>query len=323
MFGASMNKSKIRSIALGVLALLGGMGSLHAATVQAGDYTIVLKNFDSGTVGYGDTPGIKCSGVSGVGGCDGAAALPSLGSIGSVNTSADTMGIFAVQSITKGGQLTPYWSPTVGDNLLGIFGNLMDRSVTVSDNAGAGSCSPGTPGGCTSTSRSSGGLFSIWSTLNGPNVGNGPTVVPGIKDLNALLYPSISDSGSLFLSGFFGTGVIFGDLLSTFQATFNNGTISGGSSGYLDFTGGSAFGLFNTNNQTDPNGGKHDAFADFTFSATDPGAESAAYLAGWNVSSAAKVLGQAIPEPDSLALFAVALLGLATVARRKVNEPKG
>ena len=316
-----MNKSKIRSVALGVLALLGGVGSLHAAIIQAGDYTIVLKNFDSGTVGYGNTPTVKCITEAG---CDSVPGISkALGSLGSVNPSADTMGIFAVQSITKGSALSPYWSPSAGDNLVGVFGNLMDRSVTVSDNAGVGSCTPGTPGGCTSTSRSSGGQFSIWSTVNGPNVGNGPAVVGGIKDLNALLYPSISDSGSLFLSGFFGTGVIFGDLLSTFQATFNNGTISGGSSGYLDFTGGSAFGLFNTNNQTDPNGGKHDAFADFTFSATDPGAESAAYLAGWNVSSAAKVLGQAIPEPDSLALFAVALLGLATVARRKGQASKG
>jgi len=314
-----MKQSKIRSIALGVLALLGSLGSVHAATIQAGDYTIVLKNFDSGTVGYGNSVGVKCTTVAA---CDAAAALPSLGSIGSVNSSADTMGIFSVQSITKGGSITPYWSPSVGDNLVGIFGNLMDSNVTVSDNSGVGSCTPGTPGGCTSTSRSSGGLFSIWSTLNGPDVGNGPAVVGGVKDLNALLYPSISDSGSLFLSGFFGTGVIFGDLLSTFQATFNNGTVSGGSSGYLDFTGGSAFNLLNTSNQTDPNGGKHDAFADFTFSAADPVAESVAYLAGWNVSSAAKVLGQAVPEPDSLALFAVALLGLATAARRKGQASK-
>lgn len=307
-----MAKLKLASIALGILAL---SATAHSAAIKAGDYTIVIKNFDSATVGYGNTPGIKCTTVAG---CDGV-GTPALGSINSVNPSADTMGIFAVQSITRGGSITPYWTPSAGDNLTGIFGNLQDHTVTVNDNAGAGSCTLTTPGGCTSTTRSLGGLFSIWSTPNGPNEANGPGVaVFPAKDLNALLYPSISDSGPLFISGIFGAGVIFGDAVTTFQATFNNGTISGGSSGYLDFLpGGSAYNLLNTNNQTDLNGGKHDAFADFTFSAADPVAESSAFNAGWNVSSAAKVLGQAVPEPDALALFAVALLGLGAAARRK------
>jgi hypothetical protein len=302
-----MTRNKIYSAVAGLVLSLGA-ASAGALTIQAGDYIMVLQNLDSGTTGYGNTVGTACTTVAG---CNAAAAAPAPGSIGSVNPNADTMGIFSVQSITKVGDLTPFFTAGGADGFLtGVFGNLMDYNVTI---AGA-TCSNANPGGCVTGAKAIGGTFTLYQNAAGPNTALGPNVAPG-KDLNVPLYPTIT-GGPVYLSGVFSPGVIAGDTTTTFLSLFNNGTLNGGSGGYLDFTGGTALNTFNTNGQQDPNGNFHDAHLDVTFFA----ATGAAATAGWTVQSSAQITGAAVPEPNSIALLGLGMLAAGWAYRRRQSN---
>ena len=309
---------KVTLSAAGALLALAAT-SANALTITAGDYIFTIANFDSGSTGYGDSVGVKCTTVADCDTAIKATGTPALGSVKSVNTSADTMGIFSVTTIAKNGSLTPVFTAGGADGFLtGIFGNLTDYNVAVTNAPGstAGNCSSANPGACVTTANAVGGTFSLFQNASAPNnVGPRTTANGGALgvDLNDGLYPMIN-TGSLYLKGVFSSGVIFNDPTTTYQSIFNNGTISGGGSGYLDLTGGSAFGTFHSQKQVDPNGGLHDLFANFTFgqnTSNDPSANNK-----FNVNSAGSITGAA-PEPGTLALAALALLGIAGISRKK------
>lgn len=292
-----MLKTKLASIAAAAALSFGAIGSAQAMGIIAGDFKFTIDNYDSGTTGYG-TGAPVCNTVAG---CDAAATSKAPGSVGSVNSSADTMGIFSVALITRISDNSVFWQKGSGQYLTGVFGNLADHEV----NSGCIGTS------CSTNANSTGGTWALYMNGVDYNPTLGPLVGPG-KDLNALMYPGIT-GGSAWLSGVFATGAIAGDTTTTYTSLYNNKTLAGQGQSYLDVTGGSAKTQFDTNSLTDQNGKKRDLFMDITFNDAD----GAASKIGWTVTSAGQIKGQAVPEPGTMALAGLALLGAGLASRRR------
>jgi len=305
-----MKISTIRSAVAAVVLTLGAAGAANAFVITAGEFKLTIDNYDSATTGYGDTAGVKCTTVAT---CDSAAASPAPGSFGSVNTSADTMGIFSVARITNSTTgATLFQAGGVDGFLTGIFGNIVDTNVSVVRDI----TRTGSP--LTTIANATGGTFTLFKNDTDYNPTLRPTVVAGVKDLNANLYPGIN-GGSPYLTGVFVPGVIEGDTSTTYQSVFANTGFSGVGGGFIDLTGGSAFSMFNTSGLTDANGSKRDLFLTTTFDDVD----GAAAKNGFTVTSAGQVKGAAeVPEPGSLALLAMGGLVAGFAARRRKATAK-
>lgn len=289
-----MFKSKFTKLAAALAMSLGTVGAAQAFVIQAGDFKLTVDAYDSATSGYG------AAGCASVAACDAAASSKALGSIGSVNTSADTMGIFSVASITRLSDNSQWFTRGADGYLTGIFGNLMDYSVT-------------TLGGFTAA-NAVGGTWSMWLNTTDYDKTQGPAVVAGVKDLNAGLYSSISGAGGTkVLEGVFAPGADIADPLATFSTFFNSSRLAGSSSGFMDVTGGAWQNSFDTDGQLFG----RDLFASFTFA---PTTESIANK--WTVAATAGINGSAVPEPGSLALLSLGLLAAGVATRRRNGQGK-
>lgn len=293
-----MLKSKLASVAAAAALSFGAIGSAQAMGIVVGDFKFTIDNYDSGTTGYGAGAPV-CNTVAG---CDAVAGTKAPGSVGSVNTSADTMGIFSVGLVSRISDGVTVWTKGGANGYLtGVFGNLADHEVNVGCIGSS----------CVTSTNSTGGNWVIYNTAVDYDPTLGPLVGAG-KDLNALMYPGIS-GGSIWLEGVFAAGAIAGDTTTTYTSTYNTNTLAGSGQSYMDITGGSQQAIFDTNSLTDLNGTKRDLFMDITFN----DANGVASSIGWTVTSAGQIKGNAVPEPGTMALAGLALLGAGLASRRR------
>ena len=285
-----MLKSKLATAAAALALSFGAIGSVQAAVIVAGDFKITINNYDKGTLYGATSTGVVCNTV---GACDTAAAPAAFGS-----SSIDTMGIFSIDSITKIGGGTIYNNGDGGKYYTGVFGGLSDSFVE-------SLCSITT--GCTiNTISEDGGFWAIYENTADYDPTHGPGTLLGGT------YAGIT-GGTMMVSGTFGSGVLAGSN-ATYLSSYQQDSISGKGSAFMDVNDGSGAwaGMLNTNKQKDKNGNYHDLYMDVVYHPEDP-----ATNLGWTVVSAGQITGNAVPEPGTMALAGLALLGAGLASRRR------
>lgn len=214
--------------------------------------------------------------------------------------------------IGAGGSLQPIWnSGQDGAYISGVFNNLVIGAITgTSPNVNA-----------YSTSLVNIDLYLNPSSLN-PSLGSGGY----LGGLGSLTYNTVSNvaGGGLFLSLIATPGATILNPADTVASTFNLSTYppSGTATEFLNVTGGAFASTFDTNGQLTFNGTYADMFATNTFcpnGSANCGNGTGTPVGDWQLLSSDPIR-TTVPEPSTIALIGLGLLGLGIGYRRRARE---
>lgn len=201
-----------------------------------------------------------------------------------------------------------FWSQTEDEWIIGHFWGLSDNQLIYNEDDNI------------FRFNEIGGHINLYKSTTGLDLTAAPNPVPDydglldseLPDWN--IWNGYGDMGDLWLSADFTPGTLIGDSTTTYTEILTGLTLppSGTTNAYLDVTGGSVGERLDTDGFITGIGTKADL--DMSVDLTGNQTQS-----GWNIGED-PVLANVVPEPTTLILFGLGLLGFAGIARKKLKK---